>query len=194
MHTCLVSQSCLTLCNSLDCSLPGSSAHRILQARILERVAISFSRESSQPRDQTQISCVSCIAGRFFTHWAIREALVYYKHITFSLSIEGHLACFPVLAIMKKKMHQWTWGAETFLAGSRWGIPLVTKVMRKEARHTQRRDRASGVRPDILEHFPPKNQSLPTLLLCALTSDFTGGCPLPPSRSLSVKELTYSSN
>ena len=68
MHTCLVSQSCLTLCNSLDCSLPGSSAHGILQARILERVAISFSRESSQPRDQTQISCVSCIAGRFFTH------------------------------------------------------------------------------------------------------------------------------
>ena len=63
-------------------------------------------------------------------------------------------------------------------------IPLVTKVMRKEARHTQRRDRASGVPPDILEHLPPKNQSLPTLLLCALTSDFTGGCPPPPSRSL----------
>ena len=63
-------------------------------------------------------------------------------------------------------------------------IPFVTKVMRKEARHTQRRDRASGVPPDILEYLPPKNQSLPTLLLCALTSDFTGGCPLPPSRSL----------
>ena len=71
-----------------------------------------------------------------------------------------------------------------WFAGSQWGIPLVTKVMRKEARHTQRRDRASGVRPDILEHFPPKNQSLPTLLLYALTSDFTGDCPLPPSRSL----------
>ena len=63
-------------------------------------------------------------------------------------------------------------------------IPLMTKVMRKEARHTQRWDRASGVPPDILEHLPPKNQSLPTLLLCALTSDFTGGCPPPPSRSL----------
>ena len=69
-------------------------------------------------------------------------------------------------------------------AGSRWDIPLVTKVMRKEARHTQRRDRASGVPLDILEYLPPKNQSLPTLLLCALTSDFTGGCPPPPSRSL----------
>ena len=63
-------------------------------------------------------------------------------------------------------------------------IPLVTKVMRKEARHTQRWDQASGVPPDILEHLPPKKQSLPTLLLCALTSDFTGGCPPPPSRSL----------
>ena len=63
-------------------------------------------------------------------------------------------------------------------------IPLVTKVMRKEARHKQRRDWASGVPPDILEHLPPKNQSLPTLLLCALTSDFTGGCPPPPSHFL----------
>ena len=70
------------------------------------------------------------------------------------------------------------------VAGSRWGIPLVTKVMRKEARHTQRRDQASGFPPDILEHLPPKSQSLPTLLLCALTSDFTGRCPPPPSRSL----------
>ena len=63
-------------------------------------------------------------------------------------------------------------------------IPLVTKVMRKEAGHTQRLDRASEVPPDILEYLPPKNQSLPTLLLCALTSDFTGGCPPPPSCSL----------
>ena len=44
-------QSCLTLCDPKDCSLPGSSNHGILQARILERVAISFSRGSSQPRD-----------------------------------------------------------------------------------------------------------------------------------------------
>ena len=46
-------QSCLTLCGLMDCSLPGSSVHVILQAKILERVAISFSRGSSQPRDQT---------------------------------------------------------------------------------------------------------------------------------------------
>ena len=66
----LVAQSCLTLCDPMDCSPPGFSVHGILQARILEWVAICFSRGSSWPRDQTQ---VSCIAGRFFTIWATRE-------------------------------------------------------------------------------------------------------------------------
>ena len=55
-----------TLCNLVDCSPPGSSVHGTSQARILEQVAISFSRRSSQPRDQTHISHVSCIAGQFF--------------------------------------------------------------------------------------------------------------------------------
>ena len=59
-----VAQSCPTLCDPVDCSLPGSSVHGILQARMLEGVAFPFSRGSSRPRDQTQ---VSCIAGRFFT-------------------------------------------------------------------------------------------------------------------------------
>ena len=56
----------------MHCSPPGSYVHGILQARILEWVAMSSSRGSSQPRDWTQ---VSCIAGKFFTTWAIREAL-----------------------------------------------------------------------------------------------------------------------
>ena len=51
----------------MDCSSPGSSVHEIFQAMILEWVAISFSRGSSQPRDGTQVSCT---AGRFFTEWA----------------------------------------------------------------------------------------------------------------------------
>jgi len=59
-----VAQSCPTLCDPMDCSLPSSVVHRIFQARILQWVAISFSRESSQPRDWTQ---VSCIAGKCFT-------------------------------------------------------------------------------------------------------------------------------
>ena len=59
---CLVAKLYSTLCNPMDCSPPGSSVHGISQARILEWVAISFSRRSSQPKDQT---CVSCMAGRF---------------------------------------------------------------------------------------------------------------------------------
>ena len=62
----LVAQSCLTLCDPMDCSPPGSSVHGILQARILKWGAIPFSRRSSQTRDWTW---VSHIAGRFFSVW-----------------------------------------------------------------------------------------------------------------------------
>ena len=63
-------QLCLTLCDPMDCSLLVSSVYGILQARILEWVAMPFSRESSQPRDQTHISFVSCIGRRvlYFLH------------------------------------------------------------------------------------------------------------------------------
>ena len=66
----IVTQLCLTLCDPMDCNLPGSSIHEILQARMLEWVDISPSQRSSEPGDWTQ---VSCIAGRFFTIWATRE-------------------------------------------------------------------------------------------------------------------------
>ena len=56
-----VTQSCPTLCDPMDCSLPGSSLHGILQARILEWVGISFFRGSSRPRDQTPVSCIAGI-------------------------------------------------------------------------------------------------------------------------------------
>ena len=106
-----VAQSCLTIWDPRDCSPPGSSVSGLLQARLLEWVAIPFSRGSSQPRDQTQglphcrwilyqlshkgsprilewvaypfssgssrprsQTRVSCITGRFFTNWAIKEA------------------------------------------------------------------------------------------------------------------------
>ena len=59
-------------CNSMDCSLLRSSVHGIFQARVLEWVAISFSRGSSWPRDWTQVSCTE---GRHFTTWAPREVL-----------------------------------------------------------------------------------------------------------------------
>ena len=67
-----VAQLCLTLCDPVDCSLPGSSIQGIFQARVLEWVAISFSKWSSQPRDWTQ---VSSIVGWRFTVWASREVL-----------------------------------------------------------------------------------------------------------------------
>ena len=69
---CFVPQSCPTLCNPINCSLPGSSVHGIFQAKTLEWVAIPFFRGSSQPRDWTQ---VSHIASRFFTIWITRETL-----------------------------------------------------------------------------------------------------------------------
>ena len=62
-----VTQSCPALCDPMDCSLPGSSVHGILQARILEPVALPSSRGPSWPRNQTPISCSSYSAGRFFT-------------------------------------------------------------------------------------------------------------------------------
>ena len=67
----LKAQLCPTLCSLIDCSMPGSSVHGISQVRLLEWIAIFFSRVSSQPRDWTQISCT---AGRFFTIWVMREA------------------------------------------------------------------------------------------------------------------------
>ena len=57
--------SCPTLCRPMDCSLPGSSAHIIFQARILEWAAISYSSGSFWPRDQTYISCISCVSCRW---------------------------------------------------------------------------------------------------------------------------------
>ena len=77
-HACVRAKSlssCLTLCDPMDDGLPGSSVHGILQAKILKWVAISYSRGSSWPRDQT---LVYCIAGRFFTVWATREGRWYF--------------------------------------------------------------------------------------------------------------------
>ena len=93
---CLVAPSCLTLCDPMDYSLPGSSVHGILQARILEWVAMPSSRGSSQPRVQTQ---VSGIIDRFFTIWATREApyeiyMIWDIYIYISYHINIPYLCF----------------------------------------------------------------------------------------------------
>ena len=74
MCECSVAHSCLTLCDPIDCSPAGFSVHWILQARILDWVAISFSRGSSWPRDRTHVSCVSCIGRLVLYHCATWEA------------------------------------------------------------------------------------------------------------------------
>ena len=74
MHVCSVAQMCPPLCDLVDCSPPGSSVHGITQASVLEWVAISFSRESSVPRDQSQVSYVSFTGRWILYHWATGEA------------------------------------------------------------------------------------------------------------------------
>ena len=80
----------------MDCSLPGSSAHGILLARILEWVAVLFSRGSFWPRDWT---CGSCIAGEFLTVWATREALSQVsgfelQDLPFEIIVSLYSSCF----------------------------------------------------------------------------------------------------
>ena len=87
---CLVAKSCVTLCNPMDCSLPGSSVHGISETRILEWVSISFSRGSSWPRDWTHISCI----GRWILyHWATREALNFGLFLTRYSHVLAFLRC-----------------------------------------------------------------------------------------------------
>ena len=88
-------QSCPTLCHSIVYSPPGSSDHGVLQARTLEWVAISFSRGSSQPRDQTLVYCI----GRWILwHWATRKAqtgkLTDKNHEDEKIICQCH--CFPL--------------------------------------------------------------------------------------------------
>ena len=89
-----VAQSCPTLCDPMGCSLPGSSVHGIFQAIVLEWIAISFSRGSSQPRDRTQ---VSRIVDRRFTVGATREVQ----------KIMGCCKMFNNLLSGKKKKKTW---------------------------------------------------------------------------------------
>ena len=100
----LVTLSHVWFCDPMDCSLPGFSVHRILQARILEWVDIPFSRGPSQPRDRTW---VSCFAGRFFPIWATREAPCLYMLEVNPLSVTSSEKVFSVNNIL---MNVWELG------------------------------------------------------------------------------------
>ena len=126
----------------MDCSLPGSSVHGILQAGIPEWIAISFCRVSSWPRDRTQ---VSCIVGRFFTNWATREAPgIAREHIPFS---------FKDKAGRWKKVLFWTWRIWGTILATFWGICSAQESFFLETALTSR------VRVVWL-HFPSHFQQL----------------------------------
>ena len=124
---CVLSSSCLTLSNPTNCSLPASLSMGILPARILEWVAMPFSRGSSQPRDWTQ---VSHIAGRFFTIWATREAhQVLAATAAKSLqscptlpTIDGSPPGSPVPGILQARTLEWV--AISFSSAWKWKVKV----------------------------------------------------------------------
>ena len=83
---CLVAKSCSTLCDLMDYSPPDSSVHGIPNTWILELVAISSSRRSSWPRDQT---CISCIGRPILYQWATRKIPVYLSPIVVKFYLES---------------------------------------------------------------------------------------------------------
>ena len=120
MCSCSVSQSCLTLCDPMNCSLPGSSVHGILQARILEWVAISFSGGSSRSGDRTCMSCVSCIGRQILYHWATWEALWH------RISTNECYASVTILVITVIQRAQSSWLPH--LQMRKWRLRTVKKV------------------------------------------------------------------
>ena len=101
-------QSCLTLYNPMDCSPPGSSLHEILQARILEWVAMPFSKESAQPSDQTQVSYMSpASAAGFFTTNATCVCSVIKSCPTFCDPMDCSLPGSSVHGIFQARPLEW---------------------------------------------------------------------------------------
>ena len=102
----------------MNCSPPGSSVHGIFQARILEWVAISFSRGSSQPRDRTRVSCT---AGRFSADWATREALHWILRIRLTLhsSVAWDTGRWHLLPRVTHSVSSGVWGSGPRKSGLR---------------------------------------------------------------------------
>ena len=103
----------------MDYSLPSFSVHGIFQARILEWVAIPFSRGSSWPRDQTRVSCVSCIGRWILYHWVTWEdtktSLVLFKFSNFKDEVLQDGSYTGKINQEKKKKEIWRWGFNSWL-------------------------------------------------------------------------------
>ena len=106
-------------CDPMDYSLPGSSVHGNLQARILKWVAISFSRVFSWPRNRTQ---VSCIPDRFFTNWTIRLL----PEVSSKQQSRSHVGFFFFFVV--KFVHKW-------IGGDNWAIDLTVEPRQLEVPH-----------------------------------------------------------
>ena len=103
---CMLSQSCLTLCNPMN--LPGSSLHGIFQARILERVPMPSSRGSSRPRDQTCVSCISCIGRWILSHCTTWEANIKW----FWSLVASACSCWSRVSVPTQRPRS-GWGSES---------------------------------------------------------------------------------
>ena len=107
-------QSCSTLCDPMDCSAPGSSVHGILQARILEQVAMPSSSGSPRPRDRTASLTSPVLAGGFFTTRATWEAPIYMwscrnAEFSFLLPVHGQIYLFFILIYWFVCAGFWLW-------------------------------------------------------------------------------------
>ena len=133
---CVHSQLYPTLCNPMDCSLLGSSVHGIFQARILEWVAISYSREGIlQNQDQTHISSISCTGRQILYHWATWEASYItwcaihdFCHYAFDFMVRilsFRTVCWPQVLMGSRQVeewwpeHHWGWGWDRGM-----GVPI----------------------------------------------------------------------
>ena len=133
------------LCHPVDCSPPGSSVHMILQERILEWVAISFSRGSSHPRDRTQ---VSCIAGSRFNLWATREALLSnYIFLLFLISY-GSIFCCCWLKICTCQSLLWRSMIK--------GCELITAVLKLQLHHLLDAWAWANCKVSVILNFPKR--------------------------------------
>ena len=135
-----VAQSCPTLCDPVDYSPPCSSVHGILQARILEWVAISFSRGSSRHRDWTQ---VSCIAGRHFTLWATREAhKVTFKFIQWIIKYSRNLKLLSNIVFEAHLRHRFIDVLQTLshISYQYVDISSANRIQAREIEQTNRKE------------------------------------------------------
>ena len=126
----LIIQSCLTVCNPMDWSPPGSYVHGILQTKIMVWVAISSSRGSSQPKDWTSICH---IVGRLFTVWATREALIRCTPqgwTLFWLRISQHWCHFGCTFVYRLGTIHMIWGSVPCNCGTDVSISLLAAFWR----------------------------------------------------------------